>query len=208
MSKVALNIKNLPDAPALVKAQTAATACAGTALADPTPPEVTALAAACTALETAMADRATKEQEFRAAVVVQDQKRAALEVAYSSLGSKVQTISEGDAAFINAHGFDVVGAKTPVGPLPAPAGLEATMSDQPGQVDLMWEPVRGAKTYIVQKCADPMTEGNWQQVDLCTKSKFTVTGLVSGTKYWFRVAAKGAEPGNSPWSDPAQKMAP
>ena len=208
MSKVALNITRLSDADALVKAQNAATACAGTALADPTPPEVTALATACTELDAAIADRTNKEQVLRAAVVVQNQKRDTLGIAYSSLGSKVQTLSEGDAAFINAHGFDVVGAGAPIGALPAPAGLEATMSDQPGQVDLMWEPVRGAKTYIVQKCADPMTEANWQQVDLCTKSKFTVTGLVSGTKYWFRVAAKGADPATSPWSDPAQKMAP
>jgi hypothetical protein len=208
MSKVALNIYNLTDADALAKAQTAATACAGTALADPTPPEVTALATACAELDAAMADRAAAEQTLKAAVVVQGQKREALEPAYSALGSKVQALSDGDAAFINAHGFDVVGAKTPVGPLAAPENLQATMSDHSGEVDLMWEPVRGAKTYIVQKCADPMTEANWQQVDLCTKSKFTVTGLVSGTKYWFRVAAKGSDPGLSPWSDPAQKMAP
>jgi len=53
---------------------------------------------------------------------------------------------------------------------------------------------------------DPLG-GTWTQFDLCTASKITVTGLVSGKKYWFRVAAKGTG-AQGPWSDPAQKMAP
>jgi len=44
-------------------------------------------------------------------------------------------------------------------------------------------------------------------VDVITASKTTVTDLTSGTKYWFRVAAK-ASGAQGPWSDPAQKMAP
>jgi len=61
--------------------------------------------------------------------------------------------------------------------------------------------------YIWQVCSDPMTEANWRQVDVITASKTTVTDLTSGTKYWFRVAAK-ASGAQGPWSDPAQKMAP
>jgi hypothetical protein len=39
-----------------------------------------------------------------------------------------------------------------------------------------------------------------------TKSKATVTGLTSGTRYWFRVAAIGSA-GQGPWSDPATAIA-
>ena len=47
------------------------------------------------------------------------------------------------------------------------------------------------------------------KVGMDSKSSFTATGLTSGTKYWFRVAAVGSGTGNqSPWSDPALKMAP
>ena len=39
-----------------------------------------------------------------------------------------------------------------------------------------------------------------------TKSKGPVTGLTSGTKYWFRVAAVGAA-GQGAWSNPASRTA-
>ena len=42
---------------------------------------------------------------------------------------------------------------------------------------------------------------------MVTKSKATVSGLATGTKYWFRVRAIGAA-GPGPWSDPATKVAP
>lgn len=35
----------------------------------------------------------------------------------------------------------------------------------------------------------------------------TISGLTSGVRYWFRVAAIGAS-GQSGWSDPATKIAP
>ena len=62
---------------------------------------------------------------------------------------------------------------------------------------------------IWQVCTDPMLEANWHQIGMDSKTKCTATGLISGTKYWFRVAALGTGTGNqSPWSDPVLKMAP
>ena len=60
---------------------------------------------------------------------------------------------------------------------------------------------------IVQKSPDPISPTSWQQASVVTKSKTTVSGLTSGTKYWFRVAAVGTA-GQGPWSDPATKLAP
>ena len=59
---------------------------------------------------------------------------------------------------------------------------------------------------VLENCHDPATASSWQQVGFSTKSKFTVPGLTSGTKYWFRVAAIGTA-GQAPWSDPATAMA-
>ncbi len=67
--------------------------------------------------------------------------------------------------------------------------------------------MRGAKTHVVEVCPDPLSEANWKRIGLPTKSSFTASGLTSGNKYWFRVAAVGAA-GQGPWSDQAMKMAP
>jgi len=56
------------------------------------------------------------------------------------------------------------------------------------------------------KSPDPITRTSWTLGVVSTKSSATLSGLTSGTKYWFRVAAIGAA-GQGAWSDPATKMA-
>ncbi|MFA5191306.1 MAG: fibronectin type III domain-containing protein [Verrucomicrobiia bacterium] len=80
-----------------------------------------------------------------------------------------------------------------------------TMGDLPATMDLMWDPVCGAKNYIVQVCPDPLSESNWRQIGLPTKSNFTASNLTSCSRYWFRVAANVAA-GQSPRNDQAMKM--
>ena len=65
----------------------------------------------------------------------------------------------------------------------------------------------GAIAYVPQYTTDPLTNVSvWTNCPPCTKSKCTVPNLVAGTRYWFRIAAVSAA-GQSPWSDPATKMA-
>jgi hypothetical protein len=59
----------------------------------------------------------------------------------------------------------------------------------------------------MEKSPDPPTPTSFTHAGVCTRSAFTVTGLTSGTRYWFRVAAINAN-GQSAWSDPAMKIAP
>jgi chitodextrinase len=67
--------------------------------------------------------------------------------------------------------------------------------------------VRNARSYVIERSPDPPTANTWTQVALVTRSRATITGLASGTKYWFRVAALGPA-GQSGWSNPATKVAP
>src|SRR5258706_5239667 len=207
MAKVALKISTLTDTDALAKGQTATAGCAGTALATPTPPEATALATATTDFDTALADQSAKTQAAQAATEVKNQKRAVMETAYTACGGKAQTVSTGDAAFILARGYAVAATPAPIGELPAPANLVATMGDLTGEVDVAADRVRGAVSYIIQYTTTPNVPGSYQQAGVSAKSSFTVPGLVSGTPYWFRMAAIGSA-GQGPWSDPAEKMAP
>jgi hypothetical protein len=89
----------------------------------------------------------------------------------------------------------------------APTGLTATIGDHEGEIDLSWNPVLNARSYLIQQSTDPTNAAGWEQVDTSTKSKATIGGLTSGTRYWFRVCAVGAL-GQSGWSNPDTKIAP
>ena len=88
-----------------------------------------------------------------------------------------------------------------------PGDFTATGGDHDGEMDLSWDSVPRAKSYIIEMSVDPPTATSWTHAGVSTKSSFTVTGLTSGTRYWFRVAAVSTG-GQSGWSDPAMKIAP
>jgi hypothetical protein len=74
-------------------------------------------------------------------------------------------------------------------------------------LDAQWDRVSGARSYIIQISLDPPTPTSWQQALVVAVSHATLQGLISGTRYWVRVAAVNAN-GQSGWSDPATKIAP
>ncbi len=69
---------------------------------------------------------------------------------YDSLGSFVENKSNGDATIITGAGFDVVGARTPLGPVSQVLNLVLTEGDNDGSLDASWrsrperEELRGA----------------------------------------------------------------
>jgi hypothetical protein len=68
--------------------------------------------------------------------------------------------------------------------------------------------VKGAKSYVWQRASDPMpgSDSGWAYVGFTTKCKFTDTGLIPGTKHWYRVAWITKE-GLSTWSAPMMIIA-
>ena len=80
------------------------------------------------------------------------------------------------------------------------------MNEISGRLDVKWKRVKGAKSYIVECRTHGATPGPWQQAKLCTAAKCSITGLIPGQEYAFRVRALGAA-GEGPWSDEAVKMA-
>ena len=113
--------------------------------------------------------------------------------------------SETPAAPEARGGWELQAARAPVGQFPQPANLVATGGYLEGTVDLSWDALRrGVQTYIAQQALSP--SGPWTQCYVGKASSCTVTGLTSGTQYWFQVSAIGAA-GPSAWSDPATKRA-
>jgi hypothetical protein len=138
-------------------------------------------------LRSALSDRHVKVRAARAAVT-----RAAM---------FVSSETRGDAAGLLAAGLEIESAKRPVGRPSAPEQLRATATEFEGVVQLRWKrPVRRC-AFLVQMTRDPAAADGWKQVTVSIRQSCEVTGLASGEKHWFRVAATNTQ-GQGPWTGP------
>ncbi|MFO1439978.1 MAG: fibronectin type III domain-containing protein [Verrucomicrobiaceae bacterium] len=119
----------------------------------------------------------------------------------------VENASGGDEAKILSAGFEVKGRPTPVGEMPQVDGLDSIIGDAEGRVILRWKSIKGAKSYEVQTCPDPISAAGWKAAGITTRASLTLDGLPTGGRCWFRVRAIGSA-GPGPWSDPAVKTVP
>jgi len=206
MAKVKLALQNLTDDELLSLARAHISSMTGNAnFTTPSPSAVSYLATA-DALEAKITAQDNADAAAKQAVLEKDAARAAMVDATRQRGAYVDSTSAGDAIKITSSGFGMKAPATHVGIPAQPENLAASIGDMDGTVDLTWDKVRGANSYLIQKSPDPITGGSWTMGAISTKSSATLSGLTSGTKYWFRVAAIGAA-GQGAWSDPATKMA-
>lgn len=78
-----------------------------------------------------------------------------------------------------------------------PESLAATIGELDGEIDLQWDSVKGASSYVVELLKGK--RGNWEQVDIVSVSRYTVNSLRNKIVYSFRIAAlNGRRQG--PWS--------
>ena len=169
-------------------------------------PALTALSTAATALETAYNTAQATRQLAKSQTSNQDQKAAALDLLLTQEANYVFNTSGGDKTKIESAGFSVRNPSTPIGPLTMVTDLSVAPSQSEGSADLDWKAVRGAMSYVIERAPDATTLA-WAPIATPTKSKASVNTMVSGQKYWFRVAGIGAA-GQGPWSDTAFLYAP
>jgi len=138
----------------------------------------------------------------------QNNKEDILDRLLMQLASYVEAVAGDDLVLIQSAGMGVRGPAISTGETPTqPAPLAVTAGDRDGAIALTWDPIVGAKSYVIEQRPDPPGDKTWVHAGVSTKSKATISGLTSGTRYWFRVAAVNAN-GQSGWSDPAVKIAP
>lgn len=83
-----------------------------------------------------------------------------------------------------------------------PESLSATIGELEGEIDLQWDSVKGAKSYVIE--FSPGNAQRWKQIDIVSVSKHTITNLKANTMYYFRIAAlTGKKQG--PWSEIVNK---
>jgi len=161
-----------------------------------------------TALRTSVVNKINEIEAANDQLAVLYAERDALELLVDNAllqeAGYVQGASGGDEVKILSTGFTVRGGRAPVGPLPAPSDLHSNYGAEEGSVECQWDRVRGAQAYFVE-CSST-ANGPWNQVYTGTSTHCTLTGLIPGSQYWFRVRALGAA-GLGPWSDPTTKRA-
>jgi hypothetical protein len=206
MAKVKVGLKNLSREEIADKLNTVKTAMTGNAnFTTPNPPLATLTSQEATiraknaAIETAKANLQTAVADGDAAAAT-GANLLNQEAAY------VQTTSAGDAVKIQSSGFDVASDGAPIH-MTKVLNLGAAVGDSPGEIDLNWNAVSGAKSYEIHTATDPNTPASWAFKDNATKSKATLDGLTSASRIWVRVRAIGANDKGG-WSDPAETVVP
>ena len=157
-------------------------------------------------LEQAHTNRNDLATQLSVAQATLDTAEAAWNQESALLGTYVQMRSGGHDGRIVSGGHEISGRPHKARPLSKPTSVAATMGDQLGCLDLVWDPVDGARVYVVEVCTDPAANA-WQQAATTGRSKSALKGLTPGVQYYIRVAPIGAT-GQGPWSDPAVKVAP
>jgi len=121
-----------------------------------------------------------------------------------ALAAKTESITGGQPAGVLSAGFEMKSGPSPSQPLEAPVALHVATNGTPGMTKLSWDPLKGAVSYLVETCADPISPDGWEQIDTPTTAACTVNGAEPGKKRWYRVAGVNAL-GQGPWSEPAAR---
>lgn len=207
MSRIRLNLKQLPVTEKIAKAKKIVTALTGNATFPSPTPSLAAVNAAVNAYDAAFADSLAARQEVKTRNSDLEAKGVVLDQLMLQLAGHVESVAGADDKLIHSAGMDTRAAASPSAVVDAPLGVSATAADHDGEIDLSWARVVRAKSYLIEKSPDPPTPNSWAHAGVSTKSSKTMSGLTSNTRYWFRVASVGPL-GQSGWSDPVTRVAP
>jgi len=207
MVKVKLELNRKSVAQKIDLAKTIVTKMTGNASFVTPNPALTVVTTAVTNLSTATADvvvaRKTLEAKYSALTTAE----TVLDGALTQLANYVENVSNGDEAKILSAGMDVRSSSSASTIPDKVASVNATIGDSAGEIDLSWDKVLGAASYVVETALSDLNPLEWKHMVVSTRSKAEVASLKTGASYHIRVAAVGSA-GQGPWSDPVVKVAP
>jgi Fibronectin type III domain len=207
MAKIKLNLRTLSTPEKIARARQIVTALTENSNFPAPNPPLAQVSTAIDKVEQLNDDVQAARAAAKAKTSELNQQEAALDRTLTQLAAYVESVGGDDEAKIISAGMETRAARSAAGDVSAPHDLSASAGDHEGEVDLQWDKVNNARSYIVEQSPDPPTDSSWSNSAVVVKSQATIEGLTSGKKYWFRVAAVGAT-GQSGWSNPAAKIAP
>ncbi len=107
--------------------------------------------------------------------------------------SYVEALSNGDKEEIELTGFELRKRNNQAAELSHPENFRIKRTDNTGELQLIWSPVKNSKNYLVQSCLKKEAKNtDWTTISYSTKSRCLVDNLEPGKTYYFRVLAIGA----------------
>ncbi|MBD0299405.1 MAG: fibronectin type III domain-containing protein, partial [Nitrososphaera sp.] len=119
------------------------------------------------------------------------QKRAELITLLHTLGKYVLFVAGENRAVAMSSGFSVAKEPSPAPPITKPENLQLKEGDNSGELKVSFTKVAGAKSYLYQYAADPVTEETVWNIQSGTTRQTVLKNLKSGKRYWCKVAAIG-----------------
>lgn len=200
--RITNGINRLPDAVLAQRAQSILNAMQGN-LNFPTPdPNLSDLSTALVNFREAV--DAAKNAD-RLLVAIKNAKKEVLVTLLHNLGNYVLFAAKGNAVVALSSGFHIAKTPAPLPPLTKPVNLQLSEGVNSGEMQAVVDKVKGAKAYIFEYTADPLTaESVWVRQS-STQRKAFIEGLTSGSRYWCRVAAIGIN-GQVVYSDAVSRI--
>lgn len=207
MVKVKLELRKKSPAEKIDFGKSVVTKMTGNAtFATPNPP-LASITTAITNLSAATAEVVAARKTVEVKMIAAALAESTLDSLLTQEGNYVENISNGDEAKILSAGMDVKKEASSTSMPNKVASVNATIGDNAGEIDLSWDKIEGAKSYVVETALSSMDPLEWKHMVVSTRSKAEVGTLKSGASYHLRVAAVGSV-GQGPWSDPVVKVAP
>jgi len=153
-------------------------------------PDLATVSAALQAYTNALIAAQTRE---RTAVQLKNQARVALTDNLKLLGVYVTLTANGDTAKLASSGYDMAKSRSPKPPITKPENLVVVAGVNSGELDISVNTVANAMSYAYQYTTSSVTGDSIWITDISTSRKYTISGLVSGTKYTCRVGAVGSK---------------
>lgn len=207
MARIRLNLRNLTVTEKIARGRQIVAAMTNNASFPSPQPPLADVNTAVDDLEKSFASVQAAKSEVATRVVTQDNADTKLVQTLTQLAGYVESVAGKDDAMITSAGMETKSSRSaPTVPV-VPQGLSATAGDHDGEIYLAWKPVSNARSYALEFSLDPATAGSWTHVGIATSANKVISGLTTGKRYWFRVAAVGAV-GQSGWSEHATKIVP
>lgn len=206
-SKIALNIAKATAQEVVAKAVTIVNKMTGNPN-FPTPTvDLANISSQVAALNQKIGEQQTMYQSYHEKTLEVQAFRDTLVKMIETQAAYVQVVSDNDEVLIAGAGFDVRQRSVPGGKLPATKKILLVEGLNYGEVSATWDPVKGARSYVVEMSTDINNPDAWEYQTTTTKGKVVLSGLESGKRIWIRVApVNSAGPGA--YCDPATKTVP
>ncbi len=146
-----------------------------------------------------LAEIKSAESQLKTLHAMKSASRIEVERVFRTLGLLVQAESHGNPAKIAGAGMRQKSKGRPTTDLPFPTNLQVQPGANTGHLNVIWNPVRRSKGYLLQlsKATNPR---EWTFQRITGKARIQLTDLEPGTTYVVRVCTLGSTQGQSSWS--------